>query len=136
MNDHEARTETVQAGVILVAGRLVDGALAPELGLDRDDGHAVRLHAAVAAAFADGVVDEHPLGRIGKLAALAAAALLGGAGLIVDERGDALDLAELALHGVELVAMMHLDAARPARGGGILVGLVGHDDSAAHPFRL
>ena len=46
-------------------------------------------------------------GRVGKAAALAAAALLGGAGLVVDDRGDAGDLAQLALHRVELVAVTH-----------------------------
>ena len=40
---------------------------------------------AVAAAFADQRVDHHALLRIGDLAALAAAALLGGAGLVVDQ---------------------------------------------------
>ena len=39
----EARAEAVQAGEVLVAGRLVDGALGAELGLDRRDAKAVRL---------------------------------------------------------------------------------------------
>ena len=60
---------------------------------------------AVAAAFAHRVVDEHALRRVGERAALAPAALLGGAGLVVDQRGDAVDFAQLALHGVELVAV-------------------------------
>ena len=61
-------------------------ALAAELGLERLDRQAVRLHAAVAAAFAHELVDHDALGRIGILAALAAAALFGGAGLVVDQR--------------------------------------------------
>ena len=51
----------------------------------RDHGHAVGFAAAVAAAFADGFVDYDPACRVGKLAALAAAAFLGGAGLVVDD---------------------------------------------------
>src|SRR3546814_12039935 len=60
---HEARAEAVQAGKILVAGRLVDDPLAAQLGLDRLDRDAVRLHAAVAAALADQLVDEDEIGR-------------------------------------------------------------------------
>ena len=37
----ETRAEPLQAGIILVAARLVDRALAAELGLDRDDREAV-----------------------------------------------------------------------------------------------
>src|SRR6185437_2234754 len=48
--------------------------------------------------------------KLGEAAALPAAALLGGAGLVVDDRGDAADLAQLALYQIELVAMPH---ARP-----------------------
>src|SRR5207248_11309021 len=44
----EGRTEALQAGIILVAGGLVDGALAAELGLQRFDRDAVRLHRTVA----------------------------------------------------------------------------------------
>jgi hypothetical protein len=43
LDGDEARAEAVHAGVVLVAGRLVDGALAPELGFHRQDGHAVGL---------------------------------------------------------------------------------------------
>ena len=82
--------------IVLVAVGLVDLALAAELGLHRQHRHAVRLHAAVAAAFADQRVDQHALGGIGHLAALAAAALLGRAGLVVDQDGDARHLAQVA----------------------------------------
>ena len=50
---------------------------------------AVRLHAAIAAAFADELVDDDALVGIGKRAALAAAALFGRAGLVVDQHRDA-----------------------------------------------
>src|SRR5262252_6026172 len=81
----EARAEAVDAGVVLVARRLVDGALAAELGFNRCHRHAVRFDPAVAAAFADQLVDHHALGWVGVLAALAAAALLRGASLVVEQ---------------------------------------------------
>ena len=108
----EARAEALQARVVLVAGVLVDAALAAELGLDRLDRQAVALHRAVAAAFADQLVDDDALGRVFHRAALAAAALLGRAGLVVDDDGAAGDLAQLALDVVELVAVVHGDARR------------------------
>ena len=55
--------------------------------------------AAVAAALADALVDDDLLRRVGRLAALARAAQLGGARLVVDQHGDAGDGGELALHG-------------------------------------
>ena len=94
----EGRAEAVEAGIVLVAARLVDGALAAPFGHQRLHRDAVRLDAAVAAALADQVVDDDALERIGEGAALAAAALLGGAGLVVDQDGDARHLAQLALH--------------------------------------
>ena len=95
MHGDEGRAEAVDAGEILVAARLVDPALAAELGLDRLDRDAVRLHAAIAAALADQFVDDDALVGIGIGAALAAAALFGRAGLVVDQHRDALDLAQL-----------------------------------------
>ena len=134
MHRDEARAEAVQAGEVLVAVALVDLALAAELGLERLHRHAVALVGAVAAAFAHRVVDEHALGRIGEGAALAAAALLGGAGLVVDQHGEAGDLAQLALHGVELVAMADGDAVREVGADRVLVGLVGDDDDLLGAF--
>src|SRR5207248_302640 len=78
----EARAEAFQAGEILVAGRLVDGALPAELGLKRLDRQAVRLHAAVATAFAHCLIDHDTHRRVGILVPLAASALLRGAGLV------------------------------------------------------
>src|SRR3546814_13825668 len=81
----EAGAEAVHAGEVLVAGRLVDGALAAELGFHRHHGDAVGLHRAVAAALADQLVDEDAFGRIGIASALAAAAFFGGAGLVEEQ---------------------------------------------------
>src|SRR5262249_7628817 len=92
MHRHERRAEALHAGEILVAARLIDGALAPELGLERLHRNAVRLHAAIAAALTYQLVDDHALVGIGELVALAPAALLGRAGLVVDEHGDAWNL--------------------------------------------
>ena len=52
---------------------------------------------------------------IGERAALATPALLGRAGLVVDQHRHARHLRELALHGVELVAVMDGQAASASR---------------------
>ena len=70
--------------------------------------------------------------RLGQLAALAAAALLGGADLIVDQHGDAVVVAQVALHRVEFVAGVAGDAGRQRGGGRQPVGLVGHHGDALH----
>src|SRR5690606_39976854 len=57
----EARTEALDAGVVLVAGVLVDLALASQLGLQRQHRQAVGFLATVAATLAHGGVDEHAL---------------------------------------------------------------------------
>ena len=67
----------------------MNAGLSAELGRHRLHGQAVGLAPAVAAALADPLVDEHPGLRLGYLAALALAALLGGALLVVHEHGDA-----------------------------------------------
>src|SRR5258708_22142575 len=129
MHGDEARAEAVDAGIILVAGRLVDRPLAAELGLDRHDREAIGLRRAIAAALAHRLVDEDALGRVGVLAALAAAALLGGAGLVVDQDRDARHLAQIALDLVEPVAMEDVDAGREA-GTALFIGLLADDDDA------
>ena len=108
--------------------RLVDGALAAPFGLERLHRDAVRLHAAVAAAFADELVDDDALVGIGELAALAAAPLLGRAGLVVDQHREARHIGEPGLHRHQFVAMMDRDAGRPIRTRRILFRLVGDDD--------
>ena len=132
---HEARAKAVDAGIVLVAGRLVDLALAAKLGFQRLHRQAVGLHAAVAAAFADCLVDDHALGRVRVLVAFAAAPLFGCAGLVVDHGRDALHFAQFALHRVELAAMAYRHARRPVDAGGVLVRLVGHHDDGVDAFR-
>ncbi len=130
----EGRAKAVDAGEILVAARLVDFSLAAELGLDRLDRDAVRLHAAVAAAFADEFVDDDALVGVRERAALAAAALFGGAGLVVEQHRDALDVAQLALDEVEVVAVMERRAGRELRAVAIFAGLVGDHRDALDAF--
>src|SRR5205823_6091233 len=89
LDGDEARAEALQAGVVLVARRLVDDALPAELGLERLDREAVRLDAAVAAALAHRLVNDGADRRVRVGVALAAAALFRGAGLVVDQRRDA-----------------------------------------------
>src|SRR5262249_24123517 len=89
VHGHEGRAEAFDAAKILVAARLRDLALAPEFGLQRLHRHTVRLYAAIAAALADELVDDHALVGIREFAALAATALLGGAGLVINQRRDA-----------------------------------------------
>ena len=128
MHGHEGWAEPVDAGKILVARGLVDDALAAELRLERLHRHAVRLHAAVAAAFADEFVDDDALVWIGERAALPATALLGRAGLVVEQHGHAVDCGQLALHLVEFFTGPHRQTGWPREGWRIFLRLVGDDD--------
>src|SRR5690606_18829222 len=130
VHSDEARTEALDAGVILVAGVLVDLALASQLGLQRQHRQAVGLLAAVAATLAHGGVDEHALGRVLELAALAPPAFLGGTGLVVDDHRDALELAQLALHGIQLAAVMETGVGRETGAAGVFIRLVTDDGDA------
>src|ERR1700748_3600417 len=118
----EARAETLDAGIVLVAVRLVDLTLAAELGVERLHRDAVRGLRAVAAAFADEIVDENALGRIRIEPALAAAAFLRGTGLIVDQDGQSLGVTQLALQRIHLAAMVD-GRARWKMVRGVFVGI-------------
>src|SRR3546814_12747387 len=97
--------------------RSVDGSLAAEFGLHRDDGQAIGSARAIPAPFADQVVDHHGHLRIGRHPPLAQAPQLGRAGLVVDENGDARDVAQLALDLVKVSTRMNGDPfAERARG--------------------
>src|SRR5512134_3773768 len=124
----EARAEPLHAGKILVARGLVDGALPAVLGLQRLDRQAVRLRAAIPAALAHHLVDHRALGGIGEGPALATPAFLRGAGLVVDQRGHAGQLAQLALHGIQVVAVADGDARCPVGARRVFLRLVGDDD--------
>ena len=115
LHGDEARAEALEAGEVLVAGGQVDLALAAERRLLRLDAQAVGGDRAIAAAFADEVVDIGEALGVLHLPALAAAALLGGAGLLVDQHRDAGDLAQLLLHGIEILARVDRHALRADR---------------------
>src|SRR2546422_10087425 len=66
---------------------------------------------------------------------LAAAALFRGAGLVVDQRRDAGQLAQLSLHPVELVAVADRHARGPIGSRRVFLRLVGGDDDRLHAFR-
>src|SRR5262249_13750166 len=110
----EGRTVTLEAGVVLVARRLMDLGLAAELRLHRLHGQTVRLDSAVAAALAHRLVDEHAQGRIRQLAALAQPSLLRRASLVVDQRGHSGSLAQDALGLLESIPVPDVDMPRPA----------------------
>ena len=130
----EARAEAIDAGIVLVAVGLVDVALAAELGFLRQHRHAERLLAAVAAAFADQRVDHHALLRVDHLAALAAAALLGRAGLVEDQHRGALHFAQALLHRVEFLAVEVFQARREQRTVGPLLDVVRQQHDRLHAF--
>src|ERR1700730_8327473 len=126
----EGGAETFEAAKVLVAAGLIDAALAPELGLERLHRDAIRLHAAIPAALAHELVDDHALLGSRIEPALAAPAILRRAGLIVDQHARARHGGEVPLHPHQLVAVMHVDAPRPIDVRGIFPRLVGDDDQA------
>ena len=131
----EARAEAVETGIVLVTGALVDCPLAAEFGLDGHHRHAVRLGAAVAAALAYRLIDEHAAGRIGIQAALASASLLGRAGLVVDQCRYAGGLAQVALDRFQFFPVTDRYAMGQVGGAVGPLGAVGDDDDVVHAFR-
>ncbi len=89
-NRYEGRAEAFDAAIILVAGRLVDRALAAEFGFQRRTLTQFDWTEQSPQPSQTSLVDEHPLAGIGIGSPLAAAALLGRAGLVIDDRGHAL----------------------------------------------
>ncbi len=136
LDGHETRTEAAQAGIVRVAGALIDAALAAEGRLEREHGDAVRLRAAVAAALADAGVDHHPLRALRRLAPLATAPELGGAGLVVDDGRHAGCALKAPLHLEQFLAGMDPGVARPFGTDRIFSGLVRHHRDLDHPLGL
>src|SRR5882672_11025620 len=133
MDSDKTRAKSLDAGIVLVAVRLVDLALAAEFGVERLDRDAVRGLRAVAAAFAHEIVDEDALGRVRIQPPLAAAALLGGAGLVVDQNGKSRDLAQFALNLVHFSAMVD-GRARGEISLRVFAGIVRDDGNALGAF--
>ncbi len=118
---------------------LVDLALAAELGLDRLDrsGSWTAPPQSPQPSQTASLMTTR-VGRVGQRAALAAAALLGGAGLVVDRAPVTPGmLAQLALDRVELVAVAHR-ARRGARSAlaGVLAGSSVTTTMLAHALGL
>ena len=124
----KARAKALHAGVVLVAGGLVDLALAAEFGFQRLHRQAVGFVAAVAATLAHRFVDDGALGRVGEGATFSAAAFFRGAGLVVNQRRGAGHVAQLFLHCIEFVAVAQGDTRRPIGSRRVFFRLVSDDD--------
>ena len=131
----EARAEPFEARQIDVAARRIDAALAAERGLHRLDRDAARLGGAVAAVLAHLLVDDDALHRLRHLAALAPAALLGGADLVVYQNGYTVVVTQFALHRVEFGAHMARRAGWQRRCGRQTIRFVCHHGNTCHTFR-
>ncbi|CFN93041.1 Uncharacterised protein [Bordetella pertussis] len=94
----------------------------------------MRLLGTIAAAFADAFVDHHAQGRVRIGVALAAAALLGGAGLVVDQHRHVGIGAQLLHDRVQLVAVLDRHARRQVGDVAVFLRLVGDDDDLLDPF--
>ena len=112
----------------------MDARLGSQLGLHRVQRHAVADLAAVAAALADFLVDhrEHVGFRLD--AALALAALLGGALLVVDQHRHARRRLQL-LERIEERLAAAQGGDRGQTGAAPAPRLLGNDDDFPHPFR-
>src|SRR3990167_6041019 len=132
----KAWAEAFNAAEILVAGVLVDLALAPQFGFQRQHRQAVGLDAAIAAALAHRRVDKGALLRVDQLAALAPTTLFSGAGLVIDDHGAALELAQLALHRVQLTAVVEADDRGEGFTGRVFLRLVADQGDGFHPFGI
>ena len=134
MDRDEGGTEAVETGEILVAARLVDAPLATELRFHRLHRHTVRLHPAIAAAFANELVDEDALVGIGIGTTLAPPTLFRSTGLIIEKHRDARHLAQFALDIVQFVAVVDRHPRWPCNRAGISVGIVGNECDALDTF--
>ncbi len=112
MQRHKARAKAAHARQVLVARRLVDLALAAQRRLQRLDGQAAGLIAAIAAPLADLRVDVGADLRVRQLAALAQPPSFGSAGLVVDQHRQPRILAQFALDGLQHGPVVHRHAQR------------------------
>ncbi len=86
--------------------------------------------------FADFFADQVALRDIGILAPLAQAFALGGTGLFVDDHRHAGMGADIALHGIELVAMMKCGDRGIVRALPMARQILGHQRNALHAFGM
>ena len=114
----------------------MDACLLAELGCDGVQAHAVGLTDAVAAAFADVLVDDEAQRRLSYFAAGAVATLLGRALLIVDDDGDAGDLFQLAEDGGELVSVTQVGVAGQGDIVAVFLQVIGEQYCLFHALRF
>ncbi len=138
VDGHERGAVPVEAGVVGVARRLVDLRFAAQLGVDRVHRQAAALDAAVAAALAHRLVDDHPLAALRRPAPLAQPAKFVRAGLVVDQNCDAGHGGQHPFGFLEPVPAPHLGPPRrPAREPGpatVPAQVIGHDEDAGDPL--
>ena len=134
LDGDQRRAAAFEAAQVEVAGERVDPSFLPELGVHRHHRQAVRLEAAVAAAFAHRLVDEDLARQRRQRAAPALPPCRRGAGLVVDEHADAAHAAQLELHRVEPLARQHRGARGESRVHRVLGDVVGEHDDARDAF--
>jgi len=88
----------------------------------------------ITATLAHQRIDEHPAGRGGHFAPLAAAAFFGGADLVIDQSGHPLGGAQLLLHGGQILARAQGDAGGKPRHAAVPAEIVRHHDDPRHTF--
>ncbi|MNH15044.1 hypothetical protein D3C79_746500 [compost metagenome] len=113
---------------------MVDLALAAVLCVHRHHRHAVGLAAAIATAFTYRFVDHHSTCRVGELTALATPALLRCAGLVIDDCRHSLELAQLLLDLVHLVAAYYRYTLGQIRNAFVLLDIVTDHHQALNAF--
>src|SRR5690606_5039007 len=96
--------------------------------------YAVRFYPAIAATFANKLVDDDALVRVGKRSALAAATLFGRAGLIIDQDGNTFYLAQPALDLIQIFAVMNRSAFRELELALIFLRLIRNDGHMPDAF--
>ena len=102
----ETGAKTIDARIIFVARRLVDAAFSSKFGFFRQNGNAIRLHTAIATAFAHHVVDKGEYFWVFECAFFAATAFFGGADLIVNQHAGACNGAQFLLYVIHVGAIV------------------------------
>ena len=102
----ERRAKTLNTGKILIAGGLINAALAPKRRFNRLHRQAIGCAGAIAAILTNAGIDRDAAIGARRQIPLALAAAFGGAFLIIDDDGDTLHRAQFLLHGIKPRTMM------------------------------
>ena len=132
----EGWAETLNTGKILIAGRLINAALAPKGRFNRLHRQAIRSARAIATIFTNARIDRDAAIGARRQIALALAAAFGGAFLIIDDDGDALHRAQFLLHRIKPRTMMKANRAGDQRIAAMPVWIVGDNLNAPHTFAM